>query len=247
MYKNIIEYGRSLFSQSAPDAKVFLSDVYKRSARAKKLQADDVQDGKSMIEMLGVLAIVGVLSVGGIAGYSKAMEKYKLNKAIKEYGYLIQGLLEHRENIIKNAQTESIINFATAVNITPATWKLKGNYLEDDFGNLVSLYNTNTMDLDNDMKRLGIIIYLNGQSVKNTIPGKFCIEMFNNLIIPLKSFIQRGYVYKSGHNLSDILYLGDKYCSNTYKCLKDITLNDINTTCRDCDKTNESCQIIISF
>ena len=29
--------------------------------------------GRSMIEMLGVLAIIGVLSVGGIAGYSKAM------------------------------------------------------------------------------------------------------------------------------------------------------------------------------
>ena len=30
--------------------------------------------GRSMIEMLGVLAIIAVLSVGGIAGYSKAME-----------------------------------------------------------------------------------------------------------------------------------------------------------------------------
>ena len=29
--------------------------------------------------LLGVLAIVGVLSVGAIAGYSKAMMKYKLN------------------------------------------------------------------------------------------------------------------------------------------------------------------------
>ena len=38
--------------------------------------------GRSMIEMLGVLAIIGVLSVGGIAGYSKAMEKYKINKTI---------------------------------------------------------------------------------------------------------------------------------------------------------------------
>jgi Tfp pilus assembly protein PilE len=36
--------------------------------------------GRSMIEMLGVLAIVGVLSVGGIAGYSKAMTNYKMNK-----------------------------------------------------------------------------------------------------------------------------------------------------------------------
>ena len=37
-----------------------------------------------MIEMLGVLAIVGVLSVAGIAGYSKAMAKYKTNKLIDQ-------------------------------------------------------------------------------------------------------------------------------------------------------------------
>lgn len=38
------------------------------------------QKGRSMVEMLGVLAIVGVLSVGGVAGYSAAMHKYKVNK-----------------------------------------------------------------------------------------------------------------------------------------------------------------------
>ena len=31
--------------------------------------------GRSMVEMLGVLAIIGVLSVGAVAGYSKAMIK----------------------------------------------------------------------------------------------------------------------------------------------------------------------------
>ncbi len=39
------------------------------------------QSGRSMIEMLGVLAIVGVLSAGGIAGYSIAMKNYRVNKA----------------------------------------------------------------------------------------------------------------------------------------------------------------------
>lgn len=39
--------------------------------------------GRSMIEMLGVLAIIGVLSAGGIAGYSTAMENYKVNKFIQ--------------------------------------------------------------------------------------------------------------------------------------------------------------------
>ena len=38
--------------------------------------------GRSMIEMLGVLAIIAVLSVGGISGYSKAMEKWKIDKTI---------------------------------------------------------------------------------------------------------------------------------------------------------------------
>jgi len=42
------------------------------------------QSGRSMIEMLGVLAIIGVLSVGGIAGYSKAMMKYRVNKTIEQ-------------------------------------------------------------------------------------------------------------------------------------------------------------------
>ena len=40
--------------------------------------------GRSMIEMLGVLAIIAVLTVGGIAGYSKAMEKFKINKALQQ-------------------------------------------------------------------------------------------------------------------------------------------------------------------
>ncbi len=42
------------------------------------------ESGRSMIEMLGVLAIIGVLSVGGIAGYSKAMMKYRINKTIEQ-------------------------------------------------------------------------------------------------------------------------------------------------------------------
>jgi len=46
--------------------------------------ADVSQYGRSMIEMLGVLAIIGVLSVGGIAGYSKAMQKYRINKTIEQ-------------------------------------------------------------------------------------------------------------------------------------------------------------------
>ena len=35
--------------------------------------------GRSMIEMLGVLAIIGVLSIGGLAGYTMAMNRHRAN------------------------------------------------------------------------------------------------------------------------------------------------------------------------
>jgi len=47
------------------------------------------QSGRSMVEMLGVLAIVAVLSVGGIAGYSKAMAKFKITKTLDQVSTLV--------------------------------------------------------------------------------------------------------------------------------------------------------------
>ena len=40
------------------------------------------QSGRSMVEMLGVLAIIGVLSVGGIAGYSLSMRRHRANQVV---------------------------------------------------------------------------------------------------------------------------------------------------------------------
>ena len=53
------------------------------------------ENGRSMVEMLGVLAIIGVLSVGAIAGYSKAMMKYKLNKQTEQLSTLINAGLRY--------------------------------------------------------------------------------------------------------------------------------------------------------
>ena len=51
-----------------------------------------LESGRSMIEMLGVLAIIGVLSVGGIAGYSKAMNKFKTNQVADQVSMLIANI-----------------------------------------------------------------------------------------------------------------------------------------------------------
>ncbi len=41
-----------------------------------------IESGRSMIEMLGVLAIIGVLSIGGLAGYTMAMNRYRANNIL---------------------------------------------------------------------------------------------------------------------------------------------------------------------
>ncbi len=50
------------------------------------------QSGRSMVEMLGVLAIIGVLSIGGISGYSKAMAKYRVNKTLDQISMLVMNI-----------------------------------------------------------------------------------------------------------------------------------------------------------
>ncbi len=42
------------------------------------------EGGRSMVEMLGVLAIIGLLSIGGIAGYKNAMNKHRANELLNE-------------------------------------------------------------------------------------------------------------------------------------------------------------------
>ncbi len=48
-----------------------------RNFQKLKTQAET---GRSMVEMLGVLAIIGVLSIGGIMGYVSAMNRYRANQ-----------------------------------------------------------------------------------------------------------------------------------------------------------------------
>jgi len=59
----------------------------------KQVQHDNVQ-GRSMVEMLGVLAIVGVLSAGALKGYSAAMFRHKVNQTIDIFNGVLQRFQE---------------------------------------------------------------------------------------------------------------------------------------------------------
>ena len=84
------------------------------------------QSGRSMIEMLGVLAIVGVLSAGGIAGYSMAMQSYKGTQLIERVNLIATRMRQ----VYKNSYDGSGALNTVLIN----SGKLTANDLKNPFG-----------------------------------------------------------------------------------------------------------------
>ena len=107
-----------------------------------------------MVEMLGVLAIIGVLSVGAIAGYSKAMMKYRLNKQSEQLSQILfsvenlREMLGHdRNNIAVNSQITTLLIRLNAIPVEMITQdSIRTGRIYDSFNNKVSLdyYGTDT-------------------------------------------------------------------------------------------------------
>ena len=55
-----------------------------------KIKNRQTESGRSMVEMLGVLAVIGVLTIGGLAGYNRAINKNIANNIVYELGLRIQ-------------------------------------------------------------------------------------------------------------------------------------------------------------
>ena len=71
------------------------------------------ENGRSMVEMLGVLAIIGVLSVARIAGYSMAMRKYRANEMLNVASQAVV--------LAQTADAGMGLSAATGVNVTSAS------------------------------------------------------------------------------------------------------------------------------
>lgn len=104
------------------------------------------QFGRSMIEMLGVLAIIAVLSVGGIAGYSKAMQMYKLNKWKNDFIYMMTNLKTSYLNSKTYSDTPyNILPLMKELEIIPKNMLTTDN--KDIFGNRLFV-NTHYMSVN---------------------------------------------------------------------------------------------------
>ncbi len=54
----------------------------------QQIVAQSADSGRSMVEMLGTLAVIGVLSIAGITGYKYAMTRYQVNTIVNEVNLL---------------------------------------------------------------------------------------------------------------------------------------------------------------
>ena len=78
--------------------------------------------GRSMVEMLGVIAIIGVLSAGGLAGYSKAMRRHRLNETISQ----IAVMATNARTFFGNSDNYESFNVENAVKYNIATERMIG-------------------------------------------------------------------------------------------------------------------------
>ena len=216
------------------------------------------ETGRSMLEMLGVLAIVGVLSVGGIAGYSKAMEQFKVNKAINQYNMLIFGMLEHLDSIKKENKGEivGLLSLAKDLSLLPVSWQADerseymsgyGNKVTDDLGNTIQLFfvpngfagGTGRMVFSLFMGGLS-----DGENDSHSSVGfskSFCISVLNNVVQPLHANL----LWANIQNHTTLY--GDTNCNGKNgKCLNNLTIDDINSMCSYCTKDN-LCLLYLNF
>ncbi len=215
--------------------------------------------GRSMIEMLGVLAIIGVLSVGGIAGYSKAMQKFKINKMIEDYSNLTFNLVENYPNLLKSyssikTKDSELYNLAKDMGWLPDSWKplvsSRTVYLNDGHNNLTHLFMR--YDSDTDKRRVIIDIYL-GKNVNNfSSTSEFqldvCLTFFNNWLKPISSVLGYAGVYTTNYETAIGSYFyGNTNCGGDRKCLDTMTLSDIQNICKSCQEDSKECYIAVNF
>ena len=74
------------------------------------------ESGRSMVEMLGVLAIIGVLSIGGIAGYTLAMNRYRANEALQVASIVAIEAIARQETVtVSTANNDLQLTLPTGV------------------------------------------------------------------------------------------------------------------------------------
>ncbi|MBR1915990.1 MAG: hypothetical protein IJ830_06120 [Alphaproteobacteria bacterium] len=192
------------------------------------------ENGRSMVEMLGVLAIIGVLSAGALAGYSKAMTQHRLNKHADEISYLMATVIFNADKLKEGS--DDMIDELRALNAY--TWPIEIKSTSSQQYVLDSFHNN--LFFENHAKHGGGYA-IEVELIQSDFMPKICynyINVFKNLAQDLDMIyaVKR----KSGKRERDT-YAG-KTCT-TGRCLKSMTNTDIINLCQRACEGSDSCSL----
>ena len=192
--------------------------------------------GRSMIEMLGVLAIIAVLSVGGIAGYSKAILMWKSNIQRNMIASLLNSTVNLKMYLPRQTSNgENITHLLSDLGEVPEGVEYKNNnlYSKDGFTSYI-YYGLRTLTSREEEHKvyqqnqytIYFLFYQGGKSF-NLTEKEFC----NNLLTVSKEFageIKDISFWKTDSNTGYgdsgvILYTGNQ--------LKNVSFAEMRQTC----------------
>ena len=201
---------------------------------------DSVCTGRSMVEMLGVLAIIGVLSVGAITGYSKAMMKYKLNKHAEQMNTVINAVARNLHSFDNIEQGGTVITpylFKMGEIPTEMVKSAGGEFIYDIFGQRWLIF------IGSSGSTLFLTSWLEDGSSFLSSKSADSLAVCHNILTVAKENSDSIWAITATSSGSDSslegndtvghrIY-GDKYCSVNEKCLKNLTLDDVYSICSE--------------
>ena len=182
------------------------------------------QNGRSMVEMLGVLAVIGILSVGALAGFNKAMTKHKLNQHLDGMNKILLSSYEISQKLPTDTGWTLYSDFLKNTNSIPDDFKyVSKQKILDNFQNQFYFYRT-------AVNTWGIFYYMNADEASALI----C----SNLLLLAKENSHALYtVSRSTQSTQDDDYrishkfYGHHYCKEGVSCLDDLTVAQIVDYC----------------
>ena len=199
-----------------------------------------------MVEMLGVLAIIGVLSVGAMSGYSKAMTKYKRNKQTEQISLIFNNMIEllHTPNAFTCNAVYECANTSIfwKLGAFPATMQGVTSSGRPDTNSVYDVFNTKYYIYSTRTPSLGVRVNIDG----NENGRDSCL----NILQTAKAFYQdisdlqfrRG--TSEGESWQWFLYGGRGTGSNRLNALD---MAEMHQRCEVCDSQSTNCYMNIIF
>ncbi len=206
----------------------------------------DASAGRSMVEMLGVLAIIGVLSVGAISGYSKAMFKYKLNKQAESFNMLLNTAIQLQPDLLRtvNQGTRIYDEFFYKANLLPDGMTFKNNRIYDIFNSELHFLFYHSPQNGQAVEYTEYILEYKMER-SGTSASAQSIAVCRNMLTVAKEnagdlpFIQlRSGKDTTGGNYDTSSIYGDKQCASGRNCLRNMGVKEMDDFCSSCNSEN---------